>query len=132
MAIKAKASFDKARLKQFFVLHGEKLGLAAVLLLSGVVAYGASQIENYKKTPQELNDAVSRGRTALKDSHKNYFDPKKDGIKLPSGEDEFEPRISRELLNPLSAVFFNGLEWNRPLFETKLRRREPKYLAVTD
>lgn len=132
MAIKAKMSFDKARMKQFFVTHGEKIALAVVVLMSAYVAYGATSVENYNRTPKDLTTAVSQGRAALSNSHKNSMDLAKDDIKLPTKDEEFVQVIERELLNPLSAVFFAGIEWNRPLFETKLRRREPRYLAVTD
>lgn len=132
MAIKAKMSFDKARMKQFFVTHGEKVALAIGLLLSAYVVYGATQVENYNRTPQELSTSVTQGRTALANFHKNFMDLPKDNIRLPTKNESFLGVIERELLNKLSATFFNGLEWNRPLFETKLRRKEPEYLAVTE
>jgi len=55
-----KPSFDSAKLKRFFVLHGEKLALGVFFLLFVGMVYGALGTKIYDKTPQQLRDDTMR------------------------------------------------------------------------
>jgi len=131
--MKAKKSFDSARIKKFFADHGEKVGLAAGIVVTVLVLYSAFQVTPYQRKPSDLQSAVRTGRDTLDKSHtSSRFNPAADGVVLPSKDETFIEVIKRELIKPIQASQFAGVEWNRPLFETKQRRKEPPYLALRD
>lgn len=135
----AKAKFDSAKIKKTLAAHAEKIGFGAALVLMGVLLYSALQIQPYKQTPEQA-EATSpddlkrlvgtvRGKIEGEDNKKPpRFDMAKDGVLLP-GEEPIKV-IERLLLTNVSPAIFNGIEWNKPLFDTKQRRREPEMLAL--
>lgn len=127
--MKLKPALNSAALKQFFADHGEKFGFVVALLLTGYAILCALEIEPYAKTAKELQADVEKARQNLNTSEKRLnLDEAK--IKLPPID--YVTLIDQELIQKLNPARFNGIEWNRPLFETKQRRNEPTYLAVRD
>lgn len=136
--MKAKVSFDSAKLKQAALAHGEKAALVVGLLVAVYVVWCGLELEGYQRTSKELQSAVTAGRSKLEKSHENppggpvRFDITQDKIKVPSPGNTFSEKIDRELISPIDPSRFAGIEYNRPLFETKQRRKEPTFLAVHD
>ena len=131
--MKAKMSFDSARLKQFFAAHGEKLGFVVGLVLAGMFIYSAFGVKNYDKTPDQLKQDVTSASANLNDKDPNvkkWMDLDAAEVKPP--DESFVTTIDRLLVQPISGVLFGGIEWNRPLFDTKQRRTEPVYLALEE
>lgn len=113
--------------KQFFITHGEKIGTAVAVALTGMVVYSAFGVTLYPKKPEDLTRDTTTAKKRIDDSK---LDLDEAGIKLPT--DKFTDTIDRELLKRLDPAKFATSEWNKPLFELKQRRREPKYLELTD
>lgn len=136
--MKAKFNFDSAKLKELAFEHGEKAALGVGVLVAVLVIWSGLAIEGYTRTSKELQTAVSTGRSRLEKSHENppggppRFDIKQDQIKVPDPGDTFSENIDRELIHPIDPSRYAGMEYNRPLFETKQRRREPAFIAVRD
>jgi hypothetical protein len=129
--MKMKTSLNSAALKQFFITHGEKVGSAVAVVGTLLLVYSAFQVEPYTKTPKLLEDDVRFARANVAASDKR-LDLEAAEIRLPSKGQGFSEKIDRELLSPLDPANFAGIEWNKPLFDTKQRRREPSYLALRD
>ena len=129
--MKVKAGLNSAALKEFFVKHGEKLGLFVAVVLTAYVVMSAYELQPYTKTPKQLQSDVDAARNNLNSSDRR-LNLAEAGIVMPSKDEGFLDKVKRELLTKLNPADFNGMEWNRPLFETKQRRVEPAYLAVRD
>lgn len=136
--MKAKLNFDSAKLKQLALEHFEKAALALGLLIAVYLIWCGLEIEGYQRTSKDLQSAVSTGKSKLEKSHENppggpvRFDIKQDQVKVPEAGDTFSENIDRELIHPIDSSRYAGIEYNRPLFETKQRRREPAYIALRD
>jgi len=141
----AKAKFDSAKMKQALAAHAEKIGFGAAFVLMGLLLYYGFAVKPYMNPgsmnanaglptePKELGDLVRRIEarvTGPENKTPQAFDIAKDGVVLP-GE---EPKkvIDRLLLADVTPALFAGIEWNKPLFDQKQRRREPEYLALRD
>ncbi len=125
--MKLKISFDKAVLKNFFVLHGEKVALA---IFSGVfvaMCYSAYQTRGYDKTPQDLKMRTEGTRSMVVD---HPFDPVKEGITLPNPPYVEQSKVA---MQPVNALPFNWVvPDNMPIYENRVRRDEPKYLPARE
>jgi hypothetical protein len=125
--MKLKPSFDKTKIKQFFILHGEKL---ALVVFSGVfvaMCYSAYQTRGYDKTPNDLKSRTEATRSMVVD---HPFDPAKENITLPKPPYVEQAKGAMQPVNP--APFLLATLWNIPLYENRVRRDEPKYLPARD
>jgi len=118
--------FDSAKLKQFLIERGEKIGLGVAVVLAGLLGYGAYSLASYEKKPSDL---ASDYETASRVFATSKLDAAAAGITLPPGKviDELN-----EAMRPVSPGLFGGTEWNAPLFDNRARRTEPAYLALRD
>jgi hypothetical protein len=141
----AKAKFDSAKMKQALGANAEKIGFGVAFVLMAWLIYSAFGVKPYTNSgsmnaqaglptePKELADLVKRIElrvTGPENKTPQAFNPAADGVVLP-GE---EPKkvIDRLLLADVSPALFSGIEWNKPLFDQKQRRREPEFLALRD
>lgn len=141
----AKAKFDSAKMKQALGAHAEKIGFGAAFVLMALLLYYGFSVTPYINSgsrnaqaglptePQELTTLVKSIEARIngpENKTPQAFNPAADGVVLP-GE---EPKkvIDRLLLADVSPALFSGVEWNKPLFDQKQRRREPEYLALRD
>ncbi|MCE9607578.1 MAG: hypothetical protein K8U03_22040 [Planctomycetia bacterium] len=131
----AKAKFDSAKIKKTFAAHGEKFGFGVALAVMAMLLYSALQVVPYAQTPDDLKKQAASVRTRIlskENNEKPSFDMAKDGVVLPLKGQEPQVVIDHLLLSKVSPAIFNGIEWNKPLFDTKQRRREPEILALRD
>ena len=132
--MKAKVNFDSTRMKQFFVDHGEKLGLGALTVAAGLIVSAGLKVKGYdeaphNRTPELLKQDVNAARQNLQTSDRRMNLPQA-GVRPP--DEDFITTIDKRLLQPIQGAKFGGIEWNRPLFDTKQRRTEPVYLAAEE
>jgi len=133
----AKAKFDSAKMKKSLAEHGEKIGFGAAFVLMAWLLYSAMQVQPYKQKPEQdqatvptdLKNAVGAVRAFIEGPN-NKVNLQADGVTLP-GEEPIKV-IDRLLVKDVAPALFAGIEWNKPLFDTKQRRREPQYLALRD
>jgi len=133
----AKAKFNSAKMKKSLAEHGEKIGFGAAFVLMAWLLYSAMQVQPYKLKPEQetatvptdLKNAVG-GVRAFIEGPNNKVNLSADGVTLP-GEEPIKV-IDRLLVKDVAPALFAGIEWNKPLFDTKQRRREPQYLALRD
>src|SRR5689334_1422016 len=140
--MKAKVNLNSDALKKFFVTHGEKIGFATMLALAGWIGYSASQIPVYgegntagfsgggkPKTSKDLSNDIQAAEQNVKNSH-TRMDLAQDKVAPP--KEKFIDIVQRLFLSRINPGYFGGIEWNRPLQDTKSRRTEPSYLAAAD
>lgn len=124
--MKAKSKFDSAKLKQFFILHGEKVGLAVIGLCFLWLCYAAVRVEKYDKDEKALEAATASADQNIANSKVKLLD-EDPPVKLP--DPDFTTRIAQ--YGPLAAERFAwAAPANRPLFEIRVRRGEPIYLTA--
>jgi len=122
-----KPSFDSAKLKRFFVLHGEKLALGVFFLLFVGMVYGALGTKIYDKTPQQLRNDTMRIEGEVTSAP---FDPTIYDVVFPNPPYAVQAQVA---MAPLDAKpFMLSTLFNNPNSENKVRRDEPKYFAVND
>jgi hypothetical protein len=125
--MKLKISFDKTKLKGFFILHGEKLALGLFSLVFVWMCYSAYQTRGYDKTPQDMRTRMESTRSEVVSQP---FDPEKEGITLPN-----PPYVeqSKHAMQPVNALLYGWVEpYNKGLYENRVRRDEPKYLPARE
>lgn len=122
----AKKGFDTKKLSQFFVEHGEKLGLGVVLLLTLYAFYCASAIVPFEKTPDDLQRAIGAASQNIENSE---IDLAEQQIVIP--QVTYKERIVALGATPIdpSPYALRPL-LNYPLFDRKVRRGEPTYPPV--
>ncbi|HEY4312797.1 MAG TPA: hypothetical protein VGN12_25325 [Pirellulales bacterium] len=112
--------FDKAQLLEFLTVHVEK-GVFGLFILGFLFfCIGALKHSPYDKVPKDFMDAASRVDSKVTAS---TFDPAAD---VPPVKELPEPRDVQDV------VWRTDTGWNRPAFDMKKRRPEPKFLALQD
>ncbi len=122
---KAKRKNVGANEFNFFLLHGEKIGIAAALGLFGMMIAGGAGLDEFELTPQQIADAATRADTNIKNSE----------VK-PEEYDEalvnYDYNSYAELIK--SAVTVNAYEtpnrWEQSLFPDKNKRPSVSPLPV--
>lgn len=119
--------FDSARMKQFFAAHAEKLGFVAFAIIFVWFCYSAYQTRGYDKSPTDLANLATSARNMVANQQWN---PAEWQIKIPNPpyvkQVELAMRPVGEKPFGLATLFDN------PIRENKVRRDEPKYLAVRE
>jgi len=111
--------------KQFFIDHGEKVGMGVIALLLGLALLGTAWTP-YPKTPVEMHDEATQ---ALEEIKQQSW-PDKDKKQL-AGDFDLSGKVS-QLLTPIDAAPFALRSFNEPLHHDKLRIRSPRWLPVMD
>ena len=119
MKLKIK-KIDKAQAIELAAAHVEKVVFG--LFLAGLLlfCFGAFKQKTYDKKPSDFDQAASRVGQKVTSS---TFDPASDvppAKSLPEAKD----------VN--TVMWRTPKEWNRPVFDVKKRRPEPKFLALQD
>ncbi len=112
--------FDKAQLVEFLTAHLEKGVFGIFVLLFLLFCIGALKQKPYDKVPKDFTDTAARIDQKVEGS---TFDPATD---VPPIQPLPESREIPEL------VWVTREVWNRPVFDVKKRRPEPKFLPLQD
>lgn len=124
---KAKAKRKNAGANEFnfFLLHGEKIGIAVAVGIFGTMIAGGAGLEKFELTPDQITDAATRADTNIKNSEV-----------APAEYDEalvnYDYNAYAELIK--SAVTVNAYEtpnrWEQSLFPDKNKRPTVSPLPV--
>ena len=125
--MKLKMSFDKTQLKQFFILHGEKVALGLFSLVFVWMCYSAYETRGYDKTPDDLKKRTEGTRN---DVVGHDFDAFKEGITLPNPPYAEQSKVAMQPVNALPYML--DILPNPPIYENRVRRDEPKYLPARE
>lgn len=120
-----KLKIDGASIKQFFLQHGEKVGLGViglvVLLLIWSAMAGAVQNTKEVKTPEDLVQAAASAESNIKS--KTY-------PALPIPEVNIDKMLSKSDVN--GKFYDTFTPWSPPLNPKEIKREQPKLLPVED
>src|SRR3569623_16903 len=123
--MKAKPKFDKDKAKTFLLQHVEKIVFGLMVLVAAMLCWSAFGLTPYKGSPDDLkkkaNDVSQRVQTSTPPEPLTALPPKRD--------------LNRMLRNALADVnpgLFPMSEISRPYADRKVRRQQPKLLAVID
>lgn len=123
--MKAKVKFDKDQLKTFCVKNVEKFVFGAMVLTALLLCWSAIGLSPYKGTPDELkkkaNDVTQRVQSSTPPETFTDLPPKRD----LNG-------MLRHALANVNPGLFPMSEISRPYADRKIRRQQPKLLAVLD
>lgn len=120
---KIKFQFDKAKLKSFFLLHGEKVGLGLFGLVFLWLVYSGLTLETYERVPSELESAASRAQQHVE---RQSFDAQTEGFVFTDPAELVA--LSSEQVDPAA---FRIEPFDPPLWPAS-KRGEPEFLAVED
>src|SRR5579862_9242289 len=119
------STFKNFDYKQFFVDHGEKLGMGVIGLLLGLALLGTAWTP-YPKTPVEMHDEAAEALEKIK----QHGWPEKDKKQL-AGDFDLSGKVN-QLLTPIDATPYALRPFNDPLHHDKLRIRSPRWMPVMD
>ncbi|HEY5312776.1 MAG TPA: hypothetical protein VIK18_09660 [Pirellulales bacterium] len=118
---------DSARIKQFFVAHGEKIAFGIFGLAFLWLCYSAYETSGYDKTPKDLAETAQFTRTTVESQPWNPVDWQ---IKIPNPPYVKQVEVA---MKPVDAKpFLLATLFDPPIRENKVRRDEPKFLAVRE
>lgn len=127
--MKMKLKLDQETLKQFLLLHGEKLALSAAVIVTGMMLWSAFSIKPFDKVPGDLKGLVTQINAKIRQAHTNW-DPNAEGIALPN------PPYAEQVKVAMEDLQLERYRWpysfNPPLLESKQRRGEPSYYPLED
>lgn len=120
--MKLKLRFDKTAILDFLLQNVEKivLGLVAVVFL--LMAYSAIGVPRYKKTPEQLIQAV---KIAEDDVAKT---PPETGLKVS----DYEAQAKKSRTKIVEKPYETPLAWNPPIFPKRPLRDSPALYAATE
>lgn len=119
--------FDSARIKQFFIAHGEKIAFGVFGLVFVWLCYSAYKTGGYEKTPNDLAEQAKFTRTTVENQPWNPVDWQ---IKIPNPPYVKQVESAMKRVDP--TPFALAIPFDPRIRENKVRRDEPKFLAVRD
>jgi hypothetical protein len=125
---KPKLRLDKAALQEFFIQNVEKIvfGLLAMVFL--FMVYSAIMgVERYSKTPQQLQEATSRGQSNLAQGKPNPEDPV-----LRMDNKDYDAQVTKNHAPLLAANYPPLPPWGNDIFAKRPPRDAPAVYAVRD
>ncbi|HWC88235.1 MAG TPA: hypothetical protein VG433_01210 [Pirellulales bacterium] len=118
---------DSARIKAFFVAHGEKIAFGFFGLTFVWLCYSAYKTGGYNKTPRELADDAQSTRNLVES---RPWNPDEWQVKIPNPPYVKQVEVA---MHPVDyKPFVLATLFDVPIRENKVRRDEPKFLAVRE
>jgi len=120
---KPNLKFDQAKIKAFFLQHGEKLIFGALVAVMLYFSYKSVIRETYSKTPENLRQVAQQAS-----SHVSSSQWKQDlaGVEVVDYASEAK-KISQAIKPPAQWTTFE-----QPVFDLKSKRTEPPYYLVKE
>lgn len=118
---------DSARVKELFAAHVEKISLGIFGLVFLWLCYSAYQTRGFDKTPQNLADKAQNTRNAVERQDWNAAEWQ---IQIPNPPYVKQVEGKMQKVDPLPFAWAGLM--NQPIRENKVRREEPKFLAVRE
>lgn len=125
--MKAQLPLNKAKLKEFFTLHGEKVALGVFSLVFVLLVYRAYQTKNYEHVPQQMITETQQRSAMVREQ---TWDPAAHEIKVPNPPYAKQIEVSMRDVSP--QPFLLATLFNNRIREHKIRREEPVFIAARD
>lgn len=124
-APKVKFKFDLQKIKQWLILHVEKLAFGALALVMLYYVYGAVMHETFAKAPDELQSLITRARSNQSSS-----------VPKPPEDEPRPPKFDNAAHEILKEARSDGKlaarPWAPPVVPIDTRRGQPTLLPVQD
>lgn len=119
-----KMSFDKDKLKTFFILHSEKIVCVLFIAFMVMLCWKAYGLEMYKQTPQQLAEKTAAANELLASSK---FDPVANNVVVLD-----YPVAVNQRRGTILADRYSTIAWCPPVHLYKVRRTEPAFFPLEE